>query len=159
MAQPIVITSPLHLKTLLSSTPSLIADFHATWCGPCHAIAPVYSQLSSANSAPEIMTFVKIDVDAQQEIAREYSISAMPTFLVFKEGKVVETIRGANPPALRAAVAKARTAGEKVAAAKKAKEELKKKSVDEGSRVKGEETSVSGSYGITKGTGWKMSLN
>jgi thioredoxin 1 len=156
MAQPIVITSPLHLKTLLSSTPSLVADFHATWCGPCHAIAPVYSQLSTANSAPGIMTFVKIDVDAQQEIAREYGISAMPTFLVFKEGKVVETIRGANPPALKAAVTKARSEGESVAAAKKAKVEESKKGVVV--EEKGEETTVSGSYGISKGSGWKMSL-
>jgi thioredoxin 1 len=154
MAQPTIITSPLHLKTLLSSTPSLIADFHATWCGPCHAIAPVYNQLSTANSAPGIMTFVKIDVDAQQEIAREYGISAMPTFLVFKEGKVVETIRGANSPALKAAITKARAVGEDVLKAKKAKAEESKKTVEE----EKDERTVSGSYGISKGTGWKMSL-
>jgi len=155
MAQPVIITSPLHLKTLLSATPSLIADFHATWCGPCHAIAPIYSQLSAANSAPGTMAFVKIDVDAQPAIAQEYGISAMPTFLVFKEGKVVETVRGVNPPALKAAVTKARAEGEKVALAKK---EAEKKDVKEDSEAKGEENTVSGSYGISKGTGWKMSL-
>lgn len=82
----------------------------------------------------------------------------MPTFLVFKEGKVVETIQGVNPPALKAAVTKARSVGESVAAAKKANVEERKKSavVEE---EKGDETTVSGSYGISKGTGWKMSLN
>lgn len=166
MTQPTPIQSPLHLRTLLSTHSYLIADFHATWCGPCHAIAPIFTQLSATNSSPGVLTFVKIDVDAQQEIAREYGVSAMPTFLVFKEGKVIETIRGANPPALKAAVEKAKREGDEVLRLRKVKEEeeAKKKGEVRGTNVEevkeeiGDETAVSGSYGISKGSGWKMSL-
>ncbi|QDS77469.1 hypothetical protein FKW77_007123 [Venturia effusa] len=162
MAQPTEIQSPLHLRTLLSSTPVVIADFHATWCGPCHAIAPIFTQLSTSNSTSGLLACVKIDVDAQQEIAREYGVSAMPTFLVFKEGKVVETIRGANVPALKAAVEKARREGEEIMRIRKTKEEEARKAKESREEktpeVKNEETTVSGSYGISKGTGWKMSL-
>lgn len=81
----------------------------------------------------------------------------MPTFLVFKEGKVVETIRGANSPTLKAAVEKARREGEEIARARKEKEvKVEEKKVEE--EVKGDEMTVSGSYGISKGRGWKMSL-
>lgn len=113
------------------------------------------------------MAFVKIDVDAQQDIAREYGVSAMPTFLVFREGKVVETVRGANVVALKAVVEKARGWGEEILRARKVREEevrkAKKGEVEEkkdgtGQEVKGEETTVSGSYGISNGSGWKMSL-
>lgn len=88
----------------------------------------------------------------------------MPTFLVFKEGAVVETVRGANVPALKAVVERARAWGEEISRAKKSREEEKKKAEEtkksgEGEEVKGEETTVSGSYGISKGSGWKMSLS
>lgn len=90
----------------------------------------------------------------------------MPTFLVFKEGKVIETIRGANPPALKAAVEKAKREGDEVLRLRKVKEEeeAKKKGEVRGTNVEevkeeiGDETAVSGSYGISKGSGWKMSL-
>lgn len=70
-------------------------------------IAPTFESLSTKHSKPNRITFVKVDVDRQQEVARRHGITAMPTFLVFKSGSVIETIRGANPPALTAAVEKA----------------------------------------------------
>lgn len=79
----------------------IVLDFHATWCGPCHAIAPVFEQLS--NKYPQVK-FCKVDVDQQQDLARRYQISAMPTFKFIKGGRVVEEIRGANPQALQANV-------------------------------------------------------
>lgn len=94
-----------------------------------------------------------MDVDAQPDIAAKYSITAMPTFLVIKEGKVVQTIRGANPPALKKAV------GDVVVAAKVKLEREGKSKVEEKAKVepKSEET-VSGSYSVSKGEGWKTSL-
>jgi len=94
-------------SSLLSSSTYLIVDFYADWCGPCKAISPVFNQLATAEAKPGRLTFCKVDVDAQQDVARKYSVTAMPTFLVFKSGSVVDTIRGANPPALTAAVRKA----------------------------------------------------
>jgi thioredoxin 1 len=101
------ITSPSQFDKILTDTTAVIVDFHATWCGPCHAVAPVYAKLAEEHSSPNNVAFVKIDVDEQPEIAGKYGITAMPTFLVIKEGNVVETIRGANPPALKKAVASA----------------------------------------------------
>jgi thioredoxin 1 len=101
---PTEITAPLHFRTLLSSHTYLIVDFYATWCPPCKTIAPIYEQLSSAHSTPNKLAFVKVNVDEQRELAAQYGITAMPTFLVLKDSKVIETIRGANPPALKKAV-------------------------------------------------------
>lgn len=78
----------------------------------------------------------------------------MPTFLVFKNGNVINYIRGANPPTLNAAVeniSKA-VASEATKAAKAASKEEPK------SGSEADQETVSGSYGMTKGSGWKMSL-
>jgi thiol-disulfide isomerase/thioredoxin len=75
----------------------LVLDFHATWCGPCHAIAPIYEQLAKANPQTQ---FAKIDVDAQRELASYYKITAMPSFKFIKgpnKDNVVGEIRGADP--------------------------------------------------------------
>ncbi|KAF2503015.1 thioredoxin-domain-containing protein, partial [Lophium mytilinum] len=102
-----IVTSSAHFNTLLTSNSYVIVDFHADWCGPCKAIAPVFDKLATAEAKPGRVAFCKVDVDAQQDVAQKYSVSAMPTFLIFKSGSVVDTIRGANPPALTAAVRKA----------------------------------------------------
>jgi len=101
------VTSSTHFDTLLSSSTYLIADFYADWCGPCKAIAPVFQQLATAEAKPGRVQFCKVDVDGQGDVAKKYSVSAMPTFLIFKNGSVIDTIRGANPSALRSAVLKA----------------------------------------------------
>ncbi|KAK0628226.1 mitochondrial small ribosomal subunit Rsm22-domain-containing protein [Bombardia bombarda] len=67
-------------------------------------IAPVFESLSAKYSKPKKITFCKIDVDSQGEVAQLYGVRAMPTFLVLHNGSVINTIKGANPPALTAAV-------------------------------------------------------
>jgi thioredoxin 1 len=116
------VTSSSQLSSILSSHRSTIIDFHATWCGSCHAIAPVFEQLSTKHAAKGKFAFVKVDTDQNQDIVSKYGISAyvlatvslskltlfsMPTFLIFNGTSVTETIRGANASVLRAAVAKA----------------------------------------------------
>jgi thioredoxin 1 len=107
------ITSLPQFEKILSDNAAVIVDFHASWCGPCHAIAPTYKKLAEEHSSPNNVAFVKVDVDAQPEIAAKYGISAMPTFLVIKGGNVVETVRGANPPALKKAVTSAAASARK----------------------------------------------
>ncbi|KAF2008106.1 thioredoxin-domain-containing protein [Amniculicola lignicola CBS 123094] len=92
---------------LLSQATYTVVDFYADWCGPCKTIAPIFSSLAEKESKPGKLQFCKVDVDAAQDIARKYGVSAMPTFLVIKSNSVVDTIRGANPSALTAAVRKA----------------------------------------------------
>jgi len=101
------VTSSSQLSSILSSHRSTIVDFHATWCGPCHAIAPVFEQLASQNASKGKVAFAKVDTDQNRDIVSQYGISAMPTFMVFNGSTVIETIRGANAGTLRAAVSKA----------------------------------------------------
>ena len=73
----------------------------ADWCGPCQQIAPLYETLSKSLSRTNVVTFVKVNTDTNKAIAQEYSISALPTFLLFRNGKVAEKVQGANPQELR----------------------------------------------------------
>ncbi|KAF8344336.1 PITH domain-containing protein [Cantharellus anzutake] len=81
----------------------VVIDFWATWCAPCHAIAPTFEALSQSHKH---VTFVKVDVDASQPIAQKYSVTAMPTFVFIKNHAVIDTLKGANPPGLEAMVKK-----------------------------------------------------
>lgn len=98
-------------ESLLSRNLYAIVDFSAQWCGPCKAIAPMYENFAKASSIPGILTFLKVDTDENQATARAYNISAMPTFMFFKNGKQVGVngqplIRGADVQGLKAAVDK-----------------------------------------------------
>ena len=77
MAGKIVsVTSSSHFDKLLSSSIYTIVDFYADWCGPCKTIAPVFANLAEKESKPGKLQFCKVDVDAQQDIARKYGVSA-----------------------------------------------------------------------------------
>ncbi|KAI9745288.1 MAG: hypothetical protein M1818_001568 [Claussenomyces sp. TS43310] len=104
MSTTVNISSADQFRTLLGKSNVVVADFYADWCGPCKVIAPAYEQLSRKFSKPNAMTFTKVNVDSQQAVARQYGVSAMPTFLIFRSGTVINTIRGADPRALTSAV-------------------------------------------------------
>ena len=65
-----------HLSRLLSQTSYSIIDFYADWCGPCKTIAPVFNALAEKESKPGKLQFLKVDVDACQDVARKYNVSA-----------------------------------------------------------------------------------
>ncbi|KAJ5944383.1 hypothetical protein N7516_004551 [Penicillium verrucosum] len=102
----IEISSKEQFTSLLTSSRLVVADFHADWCGPCKAIAPAYNSLATQLSRPNHITFTKINVDHQQELAQAYGVTAMPTFIVFKNGRVNQTVKGANPAQLNQIVQK-----------------------------------------------------
>lgn len=105
------ITSSADMQSLLSANTYVAVDFYADWCPPCKAIAPVFESLAAKHSIPGVLAFAKVNVDHVQDVAAAYRVSAMPTFLFFKEGKQVAVngqamIQGADPQALAAAAEK-----------------------------------------------------
>ena len=112
MADPVNhVASPQAFADLLSSNMYVVADFYADWCGPCRAIAPAYTQLAKTHSVPKYLSFAKVNVDNVQAVAAQYGVTAMPTFMFFKNGKQVAVngnakIMGADAQALTAAAGK-----------------------------------------------------
>lgn len=86
------------LQSAISSKQLSVVDFYATWCGPCKAIAP---QLEKMNTEYENVNFYKVDVDESPEVAGYCGVSAMPTFIMFKDGKGLGKIVGADPRGLK----------------------------------------------------------
>lgn len=107
MSGPVNISSAAEWQSLLSSNSVVIADFYADWCGPCKMIAPHFERLAQEHSRAKKMAFAKVNVDNHSFIARAQGVSAMPTFKVLHGGKCIDTIKGANLPALGDAVTKA----------------------------------------------------
>jgi thioredoxin len=79
----------------------VVVDFTAEWCGPCKRIAPLVDELST--KYPRAV-FLKVDVDVCTETASTHSVTAMPTFIFFKNGSVVDKLEGADNTALEAKV-------------------------------------------------------
>ncbi|KAL4804758.1 putative thioredoxin [Aspergillus unguis] len=97
----IQVDNPVIFKALTSSGP-VVVDFFATWCGPCKAIAPVVGKLSETY---ENVRFIQVDVDKARQIAQEHEIRAMPTFRLYKDGKLVEkAVVGGNMKELEAEI-------------------------------------------------------
>lgn len=77
-------------KTVINEG-KVVVDFFATWCGPCKMLSPVMDEISNELSD---INFYKVDVDKNEDIAREYGIMSIPTIIIFENGKVVNTLVG-----------------------------------------------------------------
>ncbi|KAG9137556.1 hypothetical protein Leryth_018845 [Lithospermum erythrorhizon] len=77
---------------------TVIANFSATWCGPCRVIAPFYSELSEKYTS---LMFLTIDVDELTEFSSSWDIKATPTFFFLRDGQQIDKLVGANKPELQ----------------------------------------------------------
>jgi len=80
-------------KATLSEGVALV-DFWAPWCGPCRMIAPVIEEL--AEDFDGKAKICKVNTDEEQEIAVEFGIRSIPTIMFFKNGKLIDTVVGAQ---------------------------------------------------------------
>jgi len=69
----------------------VLVDFWAEWCGPCKMLAPIIDEIAAEFKDLKI---VKVDVDANNDIATEYNVSSIPTVIIFENGKIKNTIVG-----------------------------------------------------------------
>jgi len=81
----------------------VIVDCFAEWCGPCKVIAPVIDKYAEQFKDAK---FYKFDIDNLPDIAQELGVSSIPNFKIFKDGELQESVVGANPPAILAAITK-----------------------------------------------------
>ena len=80
-------------EEVLKSGLPVFVDFWASWCGPCVAIAPILEELAEEFDGK--VKVVKINVDENQQLANQFTVQAIPSLLIFKEGKEVDRIVGA----------------------------------------------------------------
>ena len=69
----------------------VLVDCYADWCGPCKMLSPIIDEVAKDNNT---CSFYKLNVDDNEEIAREYGIMSIPTLLIFNDGKLINTSVG-----------------------------------------------------------------
>jgi len=95
MSKPIEVDDTSFEKQVLESELPVLVDFWAPWCRPCLMAAPVLEELATEYAGK--ITFAKLDVDQNAQVAAKYNIMAIPNLIIFKEGKPASQIVGYKP--------------------------------------------------------------
>lgn len=93
----IQLTDDTFEKEVVQSPEPVLVDFWAPWCGPCRMLAPVIEELAKEYTGK--VRIAKINTDEHPNAASRFKISAIPTLLFFKGGKVVEQLVGVHSKA------------------------------------------------------------
>ena len=95
MSKPIYVTDADFEEVVLKNEKTVLVDFYADWCGPCKMIAPILEQV--AKELGDDAVIAKLNVDENQQTARNYMVMSIPTMIIFKGGQIVEKLVGLRP--------------------------------------------------------------
>lgn len=95
MGNVLEVTDQTFEQEILNSDIPAMVDFWAAWCGPCRMVAPVVEELAMEYSGK--VKIAKMNVDQNHQTPAKFGIRNIPTLILFKEGKAVNTIIGAQP--------------------------------------------------------------
>ncbi len=104
MSDHLIVMTDNDFEQVISSHETVIVDTWAEWCAPCKAISPVFEKL--AEQYHDKVTFAKINTDENMNFARTFKVLSIPTFLVFRNGELVNKWSGAKPDKLTQEVKK-----------------------------------------------------
>lgn len=92
----LVFTDQNFEEEVIKSNQPVLVDFWAEWCGPCQAMLPIVEELVKENEKKPVK-IGKLNIDENREVVMKYGILSIPTFMVFKDGKIIDQQAGALP--------------------------------------------------------------
>ena len=89
---PVMELTSQNFNQEISNNDLLLVDFWAEWCGPCKSMHPIFTRMAKKYKS---VRFARVNVDNAQDIAMRYGVQSIPTFIMFKNGEVANTMVGA----------------------------------------------------------------